>query len=192
MLFAVIKNGSDPRRDAIASAIVKSCLEHGHRLGAPDEGVKFVLNLTDTDSPRSFRRRAQSVFVFSLVTLDRPPDSLTDLRSVCYTTLIRTLSNVLLCAVPKTAEPGNGGEHAYEMYFTTPEAGFYHLGSPSPTGFPKTCLNASGGHRPSSNGSRQGGASSTSSVSCPRHSPSAMSCPRDPSVTSTSCSRCGA
>jgi ribulose-5-phosphate 4-epimerase/fuculose-1-phosphate aldolase len=127
MLFAVIKNGSDPRRDSIAAAIVKSCLEHGHVLVSPDSGVRFVLNLTDTDSPRSFRRRAQSVFVFSLVTLDRPSDSLTDLRSLCYTTLIRTLSNVLLCAVPKTAEPGKEGEQAYEMYFTTPEAGFYHL-----------------------------------------------------------------
>ena len=127
MKFALIKNGADPKRDAIASAIVGTCLEHGHTLGSPDKGVRFVLNLTDTDSPRIFRRRAQSVFVFSLVTVDRPPDSLIDLRSLCYTTLVRTLSNVLLCAVPKNGQPGNEGGHAYEMYFTTPEAGFYHL-----------------------------------------------------------------
>ncbi len=126
MKFAVIQNGSVPERDGIASAIVTSCLEHGHALGSPDNGVRFVLNLTDTDSPRSFRRRAQSVFVFSLVTLDRPPDPGTDLRSLCYTTLVRTLSNVLLCAVPKDGQSGNGGARAYEMYFTTPEAGFYH------------------------------------------------------------------
>jgi len=128
MEFAVIKTNSEPERDSIASAIVDSCLEHGHRLGSPDNGVRFVLNLTDTDSPRSFRRRAQSVFVFSLVTLDRPPDTLAELRSLCYTTLVRTLSNILLCAVPKPGRPGNGGRPAYEMYFTTPEAGFYHLG----------------------------------------------------------------
>ncbi|RPI98476.1 MAG: class II aldolase/adducin family protein [Candidatus Aminicenantes bacterium] len=127
MLFALIKNDSNPERDALAAAIVASCLEHGHTLGSPEDGVRFVLNLTDVGSPRSFRRRAQSVFVFSLVTLDRPPDPGTDLRSLCYTTLVRTLSNVLLCAVPRDGQAGNGGGHSYEMYFTTPEAGFYHL-----------------------------------------------------------------
>lgn len=126
MQFAVIKNGSDPKRDSIAAAIVAACLGHGHVLGPPENGARFVLNLTGTDSPRSFRRRAQSVFVFSLVTLDRPPGSPADLRSLCYATLVRTLSNVLLCAVPKDGRPGGGGEPAYEMYFTTPEAGFYH------------------------------------------------------------------
>ena len=61
------------------------------------------------------------------MTLDRPPASEEDLRSLCYTTLVRTLSNILLCAVPKPGQPGDGGRPAYEMYFTTPEAGFYHL-----------------------------------------------------------------
>ncbi|MBS1226433.1 MAG: Ribulose-5-phosphate 4-epimerase/Fuculose-phosphate aldolase [Candidatus Aminicenantes bacterium] len=127
MKFAVIKNDSDPGRDRIAAAIERTCLAHGHELGSPEEGVRFVLNLTGPDSPRSFRRRAQSVFVFSLVTLARPPESPQALRSLCYATLVRTLSNILLCAVPKHGPAANGGGPAYEMYFTTPEAGFYHV-----------------------------------------------------------------
>jgi len=127
MKFAVIKNDSDPERDRIAAAIERACLAHGHELGSPEEGARFVLNLTGPDSPRSFRRRAQSVFVFSLVTLARPPESLQALRSLCYATLVRTLSNILLCAVPKAGPAAKGSEPAYEMYFTTPEAGFYHL-----------------------------------------------------------------
>ncbi|HPW17844.1 MAG TPA: class II aldolase/adducin family protein [Candidatus Aminicenantes bacterium] len=127
MKFAVIKNGSNPERDGIASAIERACLAHGHELCAPENGARFVLNLTDADAPRSFRRRARSVFVFSLLTLRRPPDTAQGLRSLCYATLVRTLSNVLLCAVPKDAGAADGTGPAYEMYFTTPEAGFYHL-----------------------------------------------------------------
>ena len=122
MKFALIENGSNPARDGIAGEIVRACLARGHELAPAGNGVKFVLNLTDTDAPRLFRRRAQSVIVVSLVTAEAPPE---DLRSLCYTTLVRSLSNVVLCAVPRTG-PGDGGP-AWEMYFTTPEAGFYHL-----------------------------------------------------------------
>ncbi|HSQ79426.1 MAG TPA: hypothetical protein VLN41_02435, partial [Candidatus Bathyarchaeia archaeon] len=125
MKFAVIKNDSEPERDGIAAAVEQACFAHGHELGSPENGVRFVLNLTGPESPRSFRRRAQSVFVFSLVTLAHPPGSEPELRSLCYALLVRTLSNVLLCAVPKGHPAADGP--AYEMYFTTPEAGFYHI-----------------------------------------------------------------
>jgi ribulose-5-phosphate 4-epimerase/fuculose-1-phosphate aldolase len=124
MKFAVIKNDSDPTRDRIADAIVRKCLEHGHELSAPDDGVQFVLNLTGTDNPNLFRRRAQSIFIFTLVKADRTPR---DLRSLCYTTLVRTLSNVVICAVPGNGFSAGAEEKDCEIYFTTPEAGFYHL-----------------------------------------------------------------
>jgi len=124
MKFALIKNGDHPARDRIADELVRTCLAHGHELGSPENGVKFVLNLTDAASPRVYRRHAQSVIVFSLITVDAPPE---DLRSLCYATLVRSLSNVLLCAVPRPDTAGSDGPPAYEMYFTTPEAGFYHL-----------------------------------------------------------------
>lgn len=119
MKFSVIKQDSDPLRDRLAEAITRTCLEHGHEVSAPENGVQFVLNLTDTVAPHLFRRKAQSIFIFSLVTAD---GQVKDLRSLCYATLVRTLSNIVICAVPS----GNGNGDC-EVYFTTPEAGFYHL-----------------------------------------------------------------
>ena len=43
-----------------------------------------------------------------------------NIRALCYTTLVRTLSNLLIAVGPK-----NG--NLTEIYFTTPEAGFYHI-----------------------------------------------------------------
>ncbi len=125
MKFAVVKNGTDPWRDKMAEAIVVKCLEHGHELGALEDGIRFVLNLTDTETPFLFRRKAQHIFIFTLVTAEHPPQ---DLRSLCYTTLVRTLSNVVLCAVPQNGSRPEDENGSAEMYFTTPEAGFYHLG----------------------------------------------------------------
>ncbi len=158
MKFAVIKTDLEPARDRIAEAIVRKFLEHGHELSAPDNGIQFVLNLTGTDHPNLFRRRAQSIFIFTLVTAERPPQ---DLRALCYTTLVRTLSNVVMCAVtgnrsstaagapgftrgstsavlargykprasgePKARPLTGADETGCDIYFTTPEAGFYHL-----------------------------------------------------------------
>jgi ribulose-5-phosphate 4-epimerase/fuculose-1-phosphate aldolase len=123
MKFAIVRNGAHAWRDAIADQIVNSCVEHGHEIGPATNGVQFVLNLTDTVSPRSYRRKSQSVFVVSIV---EEPDVLVELRSRCYTTLIRSLSNLLICVVPT-----NGLSRdvcaAPNVFFTTPEAGFYDL-----------------------------------------------------------------
>jgi ribulose-5-phosphate 4-epimerase/fuculose-1-phosphate aldolase len=85
---------------------------------AGTRGINFALNLTDGASPRPFRRKSQSVFVFSLIQDEHPDDGL---KSRCYTALIQSLSNLLLCVVPsgRTGRP--------DVYFTTPEAGFYHI-----------------------------------------------------------------
>ncbi len=119
MKFSVIKQDSNPLRDRLAEAVTRTRIEHGHEVSSPENGVQFVLNLTDTVAPRLFRRKAQSIFIFSLITAD---SQVKDLRSLCYATLVRTLSNIVICAVPS----GNGNGDC-EVYFTTPEAGFYHL-----------------------------------------------------------------
>lgn len=124
MKFAVTKNGKDPLRDKIAETIIQKCLEHGHEISSPENNIQFVLNLTDTKSPQFFRRRSQSIFVFSLVTAEK---SGKDLHSLCYTTLVHTLSNILLCAVPSNGHDPDASNRSYEIYFTTPESGFYHL-----------------------------------------------------------------
>ncbi|MGD0782788.1 MAG: class II aldolase/adducin family protein [Candidatus Aminicenantales bacterium] len=124
MRFALIQKDIQPRRDAVAAAVVRACLAHGHTLSGPDDGIRFVLNLTDPATPRAFRRRAQSVFVFSFIALDRRPGNL---RALCYETLVRTLSNVLLCAVPGNENAGPEPGLAWDVCCTTPEAGFYVL-----------------------------------------------------------------
>lgn len=124
MKFAVIKNDSNPQRDRFAEAIIQKCLEHGHKISSPEDGVQFVLNLTAVDSPYLFRRKTQSIFIFSLVTVDHQPENL---RSLCYSTLVRTLSNIVLCAVPENGAAPSADNDSCEMYFTTPECGFYHL-----------------------------------------------------------------
>jgi ribulose-5-phosphate 4-epimerase/fuculose-1-phosphate aldolase len=124
MKFTVIKNGTNPLRDEIAQAVVATCLQHGHEISSAENGIQFVLNLIDPDSPQFFRRRSQSVFVFSLITVENP---VKDLRSLCYATLVRSLSNMVLCAVPYSGVYPGTEEAGCEIFFTTPEAGFYHL-----------------------------------------------------------------
>lgn len=124
MKFAIVKNGVDPLRDKIAESIIQKCLQHGHEISSPENNIQFVLNLTSGESPQFFRRRSQSIFVFSLVTAENRGK---DLHSICYTTLVHTLSNIVLCAVPSNSHSSGASKSKYEIYFTTPESGFYHL-----------------------------------------------------------------
>jgi len=123
MKFAVIKNDSDPKRDRLAEALVQKCLDLGHEVGSPEDGIQFVLNLTGVERPFLFRRKSQTIFIFSLVVVDPPPENL---RALCYTTLVRTLSNIVLCAVPRNGAGSASEPGPPEVYFTTPECGFYH------------------------------------------------------------------
>jgi ribulose-5-phosphate 4-epimerase/fuculose-1-phosphate aldolase len=119
MTFLVMTNGTVTPRDNVADKLVGAFLAHGHLpLPAGSNGVNFALNLTDGASPRAFRRKSQSVFVFTLIQDSNADDGL---KSRCYTALVRSLSNLLLCVVP-SRDSGTP-----EIYFTTPEAGFYHF-----------------------------------------------------------------
>ncbi len=122
MTYTISTQGHDPLRDSVAASLAASFEAHGARRTEDVNGLQFVLNLTSTAAPRPYRRRSQSVFVISIVTL---PTATPDLRSFCYTTLVRSLSNLLLCIIP--SEVGNPSPNGSTVYFTTPEAGFYHL-----------------------------------------------------------------
>ncbi len=88
-----------------------------------EAGARFVLNLTDINAPQPFQRKSQAVFVVSLAVLDRPAE---DIRSLCYTTLVKTLSNLMLCIAPPKGNNGADNKDTPEIYFVTPEVGFYH------------------------------------------------------------------
>lgn len=124
MKFTIKKNGFNTLRDQIAEGITQACLGHGHEISSERNDIQFVLNLTDVESPCAFRRRAQSIFVISVVAVERFK---ANLHSLCYTTLVRSLSNLILCAVGSSGFRFESAKGATEIYFTTPEAGFYHL-----------------------------------------------------------------
>jgi ribulose-5-phosphate 4-epimerase/fuculose-1-phosphate aldolase len=54
-------------------------------------------------------------------------EAVENLRSVCYRTLVRSLSNLLICIVPAKEDKNSTEESGFEIYFTTPEAGFYKI-----------------------------------------------------------------
>ena len=118
MKFAVVSDGHQEARDSVADALVQTFVAHGDEMAPANNGINFALNLISPADPRHFRRKSQSVFIFSLIQDERVDDNL---KSRCYTALVRSLSNLLLCVVP--GEQGG----VPEIYFTTPEAGFYHL-----------------------------------------------------------------
>ncbi|TET74601.1 MAG: class II aldolase/adducin family protein [Candidatus Aminicenantes bacterium] len=123
MRFSVVKHGVNPLRDTIAEAITQKFIEHGHEVASPESNIQFVLNLIDVDDPKFFRRRSQSIFVFSIITVENQVENL---RSVCFTTLVRSLSNMVLCVVPSKGDSPDSPEKDIEIYFTTPETGFFH------------------------------------------------------------------
>lgn len=123
MKFAIRKDGQNTARDRCVDAIVETFLEHGHEISDQQNGIRFLLNATDPNILTAGRRRSQSVLVVSLILANHRPD---DIRSFCYTALIRTLSNLMVCVFPGPGEEA-GSSDSLEVYFTTPEAGFYHL-----------------------------------------------------------------
>jgi ribulose-5-phosphate 4-epimerase/fuculose-1-phosphate aldolase len=124
MKFAIIKNDIDQLRDKVAEGIIQRLIYHGHEIASAGNDIRFVMNLTNIESPKFFKRHSQSIFVLSIVTTDKP---LEKLQSICYTTLVRSLSNMVLCIVPYRNSSLKIEPPSCEIYFTTPEAGFYHM-----------------------------------------------------------------
>ena len=123
MKFAVNQPNGNSLRDRIAEEIIAKLQQNGHTIAPMEAGAKFVLNLTNIDAPQPFQRKSQAVFVVSLAVLDRQAE---DIRSLCYTALVKTLSNIMLCIVPSEGRGSADSEGVAEIYFTTPEVGFYH------------------------------------------------------------------
>ncbi len=116
MNFAILNNGIKPQGLKIFNKIIPAFITHGHRVTGDTDQVNFVFNLTRIDAPQIFRRKSKATFVITFVVADKVYK---DLRAVCYQTLIRSLSNLVVCILPAKDKP--------ELLFTTPEAGFYRL-----------------------------------------------------------------
>jgi ribulose-5-phosphate 4-epimerase/fuculose-1-phosphate aldolase len=116
MKFSVVKNGILSPGLKLTEQLIMTFIRHGHCLTEDTNDIKFVLNLTSIENPQIFRRQSKGIFVITFVMAEK---SYPDLRATCYQTLIRSLSNLLVCMIPC--------EDTYDVYFTTPEVGFYHI-----------------------------------------------------------------
>ncbi len=122
MKFSVIQQSNHSFvRDQLEQLITSTLLFKGHQMVSSDKQINFVLNLTDINSPKIFKRKSRSIFVISLIEANT---SYQNLQAVCYRTLVRTLSNLLICIVDQDRDTPN---IVPKVFFTTPEAGFYEV-----------------------------------------------------------------
>ncbi|MCK5465337.1 MAG: class II aldolase/adducin family protein [Bacteroidales bacterium] len=118
MKYRIVNKNAPDLLNRFADVIINEFNRRDYRQVRKGEPVNFIFNLTDMDQPEAGIRKSQAEFVVSLVLLKY---GYNDLRSACYTTLIKTLSNILVCI-----DPGRFGDPP-EVYITTPETGFYHF-----------------------------------------------------------------
>jgi len=117
MKFAVVRDGTHRLRDRLAEELISTFAAHGHEVhdeAEPD--LEMVLNLTDADQPRPYRRRSRAVYVVTFVAANHLPDNA---QRAVYTLLVRSLSNLAIYAIPRNGDA--------DLHFTTLEAGFYHI-----------------------------------------------------------------
>lgn len=112
MKFKVIENNNTVFSHTVAADMIAASLIYGDELTEDITEANYILNFTSFQNPRAVRRKSKSVFVISFVADGE--DLKDDLQSTCYTTLIRTLSNQFIFV-----------NQLNEVWFTTPEAGFY-------------------------------------------------------------------
>ncbi|MFT4414208.1 class II aldolase/adducin family protein [Fredinandcohnia humi] len=82
----------------------------------PVDDIRLVFNLIDKDKPRPFRRKAQATFVISI--LEQNEETVNTFESA-YPYLIRSLANHLIYIIHN--------DEKTEVYFITPEQGFYKM-----------------------------------------------------------------
>ena len=118
MKYAILHNGDNVLRNRIESELTLELSNHGY-FQAPfaEPDIRFILNFTEFEHPNAVHRREQNEFVVSIAVLEKEVE---DLRYLAYNTLIRTLSNLVICIKME-------GENAAEVYCITPEVGFYHF-----------------------------------------------------------------
>ncbi|VAX24536.1 hypothetical protein MNBD_IGNAVI01-3093 [hydrothermal vent metagenome] len=118
MKFSIIKNGVHTLRDSFAEKLAETFIDHGHELSESPDNVQFILNLTSIENPKYYRRKSKYIAVITIVAEEIETSNM---RASAYTTLIKSLSNLLLYLKPHRANDLTAGR----VYFTTPEAGFY-------------------------------------------------------------------
>ncbi|MBE3598293.1 MAG: class II aldolase/adducin family protein [Limnochordaceae bacterium] len=115
MNFAIVGERSSAVQQWLADGLRAELERRGNVYEeTPSRDVRLVLNFTDMEHPRPYRRRARATFVCSVVMGQEPPK---DVLRAGYPVLIRSLSNLLLFAVPQDGK--------VDTHFVTLEQGYY-------------------------------------------------------------------
>jgi ribulose-5-phosphate 4-epimerase/fuculose-1-phosphate aldolase len=98
--------------------LIRHIIGKGHQQVTPDEISNFVLNIIDLDLPKAYRRKNEEEMVISIACIT---GSRSDMRSICYTALVKSISNMLFCImIPDDHTLIKG-------YSITPEVGFFEF-----------------------------------------------------------------
>ncbi|WLD93876.1 class II aldolase/adducin family protein [Alkalihalobacillus sp. AL-G] len=81
-----------------------------------DKEIRVVFNIIEPEKPRPFRRKAQATFVISILEVNAEPENTFE---SAYPYLIRSLANHLIYILHR-------GDST-ELYFVSPEQGFYKM-----------------------------------------------------------------
>lgn len=125
MRFAFVGDHASPFTDDLLRELRGGLLAAGHEILPVREpadvpaDIDAVVNVTRAEAPRpNYLRSSASNFVFTIAEAEPlPPDG--DLQKASYRTLVQTLSNLLLYAVPSAGEPAS--------WLVTPELGSRRL-----------------------------------------------------------------
>jgi hypothetical protein len=115
MKFKINKVSESPELMQCCNRLVKEIIQKGHEETGSDQSTDFVLNLIDLDHPKAYRRRTEEEKVVSLA-LTR--ETRNDMKSICYESLVKSLSNMMFCIVMPE------DRHEMKCCSVTPEVGF--------------------------------------------------------------------
>ncbi len=116
MKFTIVRSDSGTFRDSNVEAFAECCKWNGDTLVERTDEANYILNFTDPDNPKSVRRQSRSVFVITFAQSSQSAYNEKELKSTCYNSLVRSLSNLYICMT-----------QGLDAYFTTPEAGFFSI-----------------------------------------------------------------
>ncbi len=120
MDFSFAGPHDEPRFRWIREGIHREMAEHGHRFVEDPDEASLVVNFFPREEPRSFRRKAQAVFVVSVTEIEGGDQTIKEAIPRGYPLLVRSLSNLLIGLTgPEGSDP--------DAHFITPEQGHYKV-----------------------------------------------------------------
>jgi hypothetical protein len=120
MDFSFAGQHDDERFHWVRDGIRKVMEANGHAFVEDPDQASLVVNFFPRESPRSFRRRAQAVFVVSVTEIEGGDQTIREAIPRGYPLLVRSLSNLLIGLTgPEEAKP--------DAHFITPEQGHYKV-----------------------------------------------------------------